>query len=66
MKTFEKVIQSFSTGEQEIIKATSFDGLVTWIPLDPANSDYAEYLALQDWLAEGKKEKDFWTSRNGL
>jgi len=49
----------------KVIKATEGETIL-WIPLDPANSDYAEYLALQDWLAEGKKEADFWTSRNGL
>jgi hypothetical protein len=27
------------------IKATSENGEVCWIPFDPANSDYAEYLA---------------------
>lgn len=48
------------------VKATLANGAETFIPLDPVNSDYAEYLALQDWLAEGKKEADFWTSRNGL
>jgi hypothetical protein len=28
----------------EIIKKTNPDGTVWWIPADPANSDYAEYL----------------------
>ena len=64
MKTYELVINDL-TGLQTI-KATNQNGEGAFIPLDPANSDYAEYLALQDWLAEGKKEADFWTSRNGL
>lgn len=40
--------------------ATDAEGNKKNIPLDPANSDYAEYLRLQDWLAEGKDEADFW------
>ena len=32
------------------------------IPLDPANSDYQQYLRLQEWLAEGKDEADFWSA----
>jgi hypothetical protein len=35
------------------IKATSTDGLIFWIPQDPANSDYQAYLA---WVAENNKE----------
>jgi hypothetical protein len=27
------------------VKATDENGTVFWIPIDPANSDYAEYLA---------------------
>jgi hypothetical protein len=34
------------------IKATNNEGLVSWIPTDPANSDYQAYLA---WLAEGNE-----------
>lgn len=29
---------------QKAIKRTSGDGFETWIPLDPANSDYQTYL----------------------
>lgn len=29
----------------EIIKKTNLDGTVWWIPTDPANSDYQQYLA---------------------
>lgn len=28
----------------EIIKATSSDGKILWIPMDEANSDYQQYL----------------------
>jgi hypothetical protein len=31
----------------EVIKRTDADGKEVWIPTDPANSDYAAYLA---WL----------------
>ena len=31
----------------DIIKATSKDGTVFWIPTDPSNSDYQAYLASQ-------------------
>ena len=31
------------------IKAETEDGLIFWIPLDPANSDYQQYLL---WLEE--------------
>jgi hypothetical protein len=61
MKSYEKVQTKLGL----VVKATEGEREI-WIPTDPANSDYAEYLALQDWLAEGKKEADFWTSRNGL
>ena len=29
----------------EVIKRIDADGNESWIPLDPANSDYSEYLA---------------------
>jgi hypothetical protein len=29
----------------EVIKRTDLEGKESWIPSDPANSDYAEYLA---------------------
>jgi hypothetical protein len=31
---------------------------------DPANSDYAEYLRYEAWVAEGKKPADFWKQEN--
>ncbi len=33
-----------------MVKKTDVDGCVLWIPMDPANTDYQQYLA---WLAEG-------------
>jgi hypothetical protein len=32
----------------DLIKATSLDGIVSFIPKDPANSDYQKYLASLD------------------
>jgi hypothetical protein len=52
MRTYEL----YEDGKIEMLKATEGERIF-WIPTDPANSDYAEYLALQDWLAEGKKKQ---------
>jgi hypothetical protein len=41
--TYEEV----TTGLSAMIKRTDADGNEAWIPTDPANSDYAAYLA---WL----------------
>jgi hypothetical protein len=32
-----------------------------WIPLDPANSDYAEYLRYTEWVEAGNDPDEFWT-----
>jgi hypothetical protein len=40
-----KPIYEEITDEQgTIIKRTDADGVITWIPTDPANSDYQAYL----------------------
>ena len=41
-KYLYEVISDFGSG---VIKRTDEFGKEDWIPLDPANSDYAEYLA---------------------
>jgi hypothetical protein len=41
MKNYEIITNEFSS----ILKATLPDETILWIPLDPANSDYQEYLA---------------------
>ena len=56
MKTYEVVEQV----SQQFIKATE-DGKEIWIPLDPANSDYAEYLRYTEWVEAGNDPQDFWT-----
>ena len=62
MKTYELI----TAIQGEMLKATLQDGSVLWIPLDSANRDYAEYLRLQDWLAAGKKETDFWKQSEAI
>ena len=41
MTSYEKIISDLG---QDSIKRTNKDGSITWIPTDPANSDYQEYL----------------------
>ena len=38
--TYEAVTDEFGT----VIKCTTADGLISWIPTDPTNSDYQRYL----------------------
>lgn len=38
--TYEKI----ETENYVVIKATDENGVISWIPLDEANSDYQEYL----------------------
>ena len=38
----------------KIIKKTDSDGVIWWIPLDPANSDYQAYLK---WLENPEAEE---------
>jgi hypothetical protein len=33
---------------ENIIKRTDKDGTITWIPIEPANADYQEYLGSLD------------------
>ena len=40
--TYEEV--SFDIPNHKMIKRTDENGLETWIPCDPANSDYQAYL----------------------
>jgi hypothetical protein len=39
---YEELITHF---DNKVIKRTDLDGNDSWVPLDPANSDYQEYLA---------------------
>jgi hypothetical protein len=42
---------TFEEQDNNLVKRKNDDGTVTWIPADPANSDYQAY------LAEIKKEE---------
>ena len=59
MKTYE-LIQS---EEGSVVKATEGEKEI-WIPLDPANSDYAEYLRFTSWVEAGNDPDEFWVSDN--
>jgi hypothetical protein len=61
MKTYE-VIESL---DRKIIKATEGETIL-WIPLDPANTDYAEYLRYTAWVEAGNDPDEFWTQTEGL
>ena len=41
MPKYEEITDNLGT---TLIKRTDEDGTVWWIPMDPANSDYAAYL----------------------
>ena len=62
MKTYEIVEQEFG----QVIKATLPDEKIIWIPLDPANSDYAEYLRYTEWVEAGNKPEDFWKQNSDI
>lgn len=59
MKTYEIINQE--TGV--VIKAISGEQIL-WIPNDPANNDYAEYLRYTAWVEDGNAPEDFWTQNN--
>jgi hypothetical protein len=62
MKTYELI----ENAEGSVIKATLPDETIMWIPLDPANSDYAEYLRYTEWVEAGNKPEDFWAQGEEL
>jgi hypothetical protein len=55
MKTYEIV--------ENAIKATEGEKTL-WIPADPNNSDYAEYLRYTAWVDEGNDPDEFWTQES--
>lgn len=56
MKTYQIITTEFG----EKIKATVGEKTF-WIPIDVANSDYAEYLRYTAWVEDGNDPEDFWT-----
>jgi hypothetical protein len=54
-----EVIEKY--GEQIIHRS---DG--AWIPTDPNNSDYAEYLRYTEWVEAGNKPEDFWAQNSEI
>jgi hypothetical protein len=58
MKNYELI----ETEGSATLRATLPDETVMWIPTDPANGDYAEYLRYTAWVEAGNKPEDFWTA----
>ena len=56
-------MRNYQVSESEFGTIISYEenGVTYSFGTDPNNSDYAQYLALQAWVASGKKEQDFWT-----
>jgi hypothetical protein len=59
MRTYEVIEDEFG----QTVKATEGDKIL-WIPTDPNNSDYAEYLAYTAWVKAKKKPEDFWNQND--
>jgi len=56
MRTYELI----ESEQYKVIKATEGEKIL-FIPLDPRNSDYAEYLRYTEWVEAGNNPEDFWT-----
>jgi len=61
-----KIYELVETEEGSVIKATLPDETIMWIPTDPNNSDYAEYLRYTAWVEAGNKPEDFWSQGEEL
>jgi len=59
MKIYEPIENEFG----KFVKA-EFDGKMHFIPTDPRNSDYAEYLRYTEWVEAGNNPEDFWTQQD--
>jgi len=54
------IIYAIKTSDEGIIiRRTEYDGKVWWVPENPENSHYREYL---EWLAEGNTPEDVTTN----
>jgi len=61
MKIYEVITSDYGTCIRVTIGET-----ISFIPLDPANSDYAEYLRYNEWVEAGNNPEDFWTQTDEL
>ena len=55
-----RIYELIESDEGSIIRATEGEKNLS-IPLDPANSDYAEYLRYTAWVEAGNDPDEFWT-----
>jgi hypothetical protein len=60
-----RTYQLIQTETGVAIKATEGEKTL-WIPLDPANSDYAEYLRYTAWVEAGNDPDEFWAKTDTL
>ena len=63
MKTYELEtwIDEIDGTELGRVVATDAEGKKESIPLDPSNSDYAEYLRYTEWVEAGNDPAEFWS-----
>lgn len=59
MFTYEYIETSNSITNEIIRNVMRSDGAL--IPTDPANRDYAEYLAYTAWVEAGNEPEEFWS-----
>jgi hypothetical protein len=63
MKTYELITIKDPDGDYQTLKATQGEQIL-WIPTDPNNSDYAEYLRYTAWVEAGNDPDEFWAQEN--
>jgi hypothetical protein len=60
-----KIYELIELEEGSVVKATEGEKEI-WIPSNPANTDYAEYLRYTAWVDEGNNPEDFWTQKGDI
>jgi hypothetical protein len=63
MKSYE-ILETESGGQ--VVKVIEKEKEILLVPLDPANTDYAEYLRFTEWVEAGNDPDEFWTQTEGL